>query len=86
MKTMTVGKARTRLGKLVDQVHAGAPVLLIHKDKLVKLERYEPLDPDHDSTQLEALLLQAATSPHSPYSRRDLESVAAKVRREMQAK
>ena len=86
MKTLTVDQAKTRLGKLVDQVHGGAPVLLVHKNKLVKLERYEPLDPEFDSPQLEAMLLKAVTGPHSPYSKRDLEAVAAKVRREMQTK
>ncbi|MBI5385213.1 MAG: hypothetical protein HZA90_11075 [Verrucomicrobia bacterium] len=86
MKTMTVDQAKTRLGKLVDQVHGGAPVLLVHKNKLVKLERFEPLDPEFDSPELEAMLLKAVTGPHSPYSKRDLEDVAAKVRREMRSR
>jgi hypothetical protein len=32
------------------------------------------------------MLLKAVTGPHSPYSKRDLEDVAAKVRREMKSK
>lgn len=86
MKTLTVGQAKARLGKLVDQVHAGAPVLLVHKNKLVKLERFEPLDPECDSPQLEAMLLKAVTGPHSPYSKRDLEAVAAKVQHDLPAR
>ncbi len=81
MKTLTVSQAKPRLAKLVDEVHAGAPVVLVHKDKLVKLERYEPLDPDRDSPELEAMLLQAVTGRHSPYSKKDLIAIASKVRR-----
>ena len=83
MKTLTVNQARPRLAKLVDEVHAGAPVVLVHNDKLVKLERYEPFDPEYDSPELEAMLLQAVTGPHSPYSKQDLLAIASKVRREM---
>jgi len=86
MKTLTVSQAKPRLAKLVDEVHAGAPVVLIHKNKLVKLERYEPLDLQDDSPELEAILLKAVTGPHSPYSKRDLESVAVKVRRQTRKK
>ena len=55
----------------------------MHKNKLVKMERYEPLDPDFDSPQLEARLLEAVRAPHSAYSRRDLEAAAARVRRKL---
>lgn len=41
MKTLTVTQAKAQLGKLVDQVHGGAPVLLVHKNKLVKMSRME---------------------------------------------
>ena len=86
MKTLTVTQARPRLAKLVDEVHAGAPVILVHNDKLVKVERYSPLDPEEDSPELEAMLLQAVTGPHTPYSKKDLEAVAAKVKRELRRK
>jgi PHD/YefM family antitoxin component YafN of YafNO toxin-antitoxin module len=86
MKTLTVSQAKPQLAKLVDKVHAGAPVVLVHKNKLVKLERYEPLDPEYESPELEAMLLKAVTGPHSPYSKKDLESVASRVRREMRRK
>jgi len=86
MKTLTVSQAKPKLAKLVDEVHAGSPVILVHNDKLVKVERYEPLDPEDDSPELEAMLLKAVTGPHSPYSKKDLESVAEKVRREMRRK
>ena len=86
MKTLTVSQAKPRLAELVDEVHAGAPIVLVHKNKLVKLERYEPLDPEHDSPELEAMLLKAVTGPHSPYSKKDLEAVASKVRRQLRRK
>lgn len=86
MKTLTVSQARTRLEKLIDEVHRGPPVILIHKNKLVKLERYEPLDPEDDSHQLEGLLLEAVCGPHSAYARTDLEAAARRVRRRSKKK
>ena len=74
MKTMTVRDAKPQLGKLVKQVQHGAPVILVQGDKLAKLERYELLDPDCDSPQVEAMLLEAVRGPHAPYSRKELES------------
>jgi antitoxin (DNA-binding transcriptional repressor) of toxin-antitoxin stability system len=82
MKTLTVSKAKTRLGGLVDEVQEGAPIILVHGAKLAKLERYEPLDPEDDSPRIEAMLLEAVKGPHAPYSRREMEAVLAKVSRE----
>lgn len=86
MKTLTVTQAKPRLAKLVDEVHAGEPVILVHNEKLVKLERFAPCDPEEDSPELEAMLLQAVRGPHSPYSKRDPEAVVEKVRRELRRK
>ena len=86
MKTLTVSQAKERLGKLVDEVYKGAPVVLVHRGSRVKLERYEPFDPEEDSPQLEGLLLEAVRGPHSAYSRKDLESAARRVRRRLQKK
>ena len=86
MKTLTVSQAKPRLARLVDEAHAGAPIVLIHNDKLVKLERYEPLDPEYDSAQIEESLLQAVLGPHSPYCKKDLETVARKVRQQISRK
>jgi prevent-host-death family protein len=86
MKTLTVTQAKSKLGKLVDAVHAGQPIILVHNEKLVKVERYEPFDPEAGSPELEAMLLQAVTGPHTPYSKKDLEAVAAKVKRELRRK
>jgi hypothetical protein len=82
MKTLTISQARTRLGTLVDGVQKGGPVILIHGNKLAKLERYELLDPEADSPQLEAALLEAVQGPHAPYSRAEMDSVLAKVCKE----
>lgn len=42
MKTLTVSQADRRLGKLIEEVHAGEPVLLKHGRNIVKMSRYEP--------------------------------------------
>jgi antitoxin (DNA-binding transcriptional repressor) of toxin-antitoxin stability system len=86
MKTLTVTQAKSRLGKLVDAVHAGEPIILVHNEMLVKVERSEPFEPEADSPELEAMLLKAVTGPHTPYSKKDLEAVAAKVKRELRRK
>ena len=83
MKTLTVSEAKPRLGKLVDAVQRGEPVVLIYKNKLAKLERYDVLDPEFDGPELEAALLAAVEGPHSPYSPEDLESAAARVRQRL---
>jgi prevent-host-death family protein len=79
MKTMTVRDAKPKLGKLVEQVQRGAPVILVQGNKLAKLERYELLDPESDNPQIEAMLLEAVRGPHSEYSRRELEAILEKV-------
>jgi hypothetical protein len=79
MKTMTASEAGRQLGKLVEKVQRGAPVILVQGDKLAKLERYEPLDPEFDGQQLEAMLLEAVQGPHAPYSRKEMESVLGRV-------
>ena len=86
---MTVREAKPQLGKLVAKVQRGAPVILANGKKLAKLERYVPnggpvnFDIEKDSPELEAMLLEAVTGPHTPYSRRDLELAAARVRRRL---
>lgn len=82
MKTVSVSSANSQLGRLVEQVQRGAPVILVHKNKLAKLERYELLDPECDGPRLEAMLLEAVTGPHTPYSRADLEAAAQRVRQQ----
>ena len=79
MKTVNVSQTDGRLGKLVDEVYKGAPVSLVHKGNRVKLERYEPLDPETDSSPLAAGLLEAVRGPHSKYSLKDLDSSARRV-------
>ena len=79
MKAMTVREAKPQLGRLVEQVQQGAPVILVQGNKLAKLERYELLDPECDSPQLEAMLLEAVRGPHAAYSRKELEAVLDRV-------
>jgi len=86
MKTLSVTEAKPQLGRLVEQVQQGAPVILIHKNKLAKLERYELLGPECDGPRLEAMLLEAVTGPHTPYSRADLEAAARRVRKQLAKK
>ncbi len=75
MKTLTVHQAQPDLAKLVEEVHAGNPVILVHNEKLVKIERYVPFDPEEDSPELEALLLEAVRGPHAPYSAIEMKEI-----------
>jgi PHD/YefM family antitoxin component YafN of YafNO toxin-antitoxin module len=86
MKTLTVAEAKAQLGKLVDKVHNGKPVLLVHKNKLVKLERYEPLDPEYESAELEAMLLEGVRSKFTPYSKGEMQGILERLRREQRKK
>lgn len=79
MKTLTVDQAKPELAKLVEEAHAGSPVILVLNEKLVKLERYVPFDPEEDSPELEAMLLQAVRGPHSPYSSEEMKEIARKA-------
>ncbi len=81
MKTFTVREARAKLAKLVEQAHDGAPVILVHGKRPVKLERYDLLDPEHDSDELEAELLKAVLGPHSAYSHSEMRAVADRALR-----
>jgi hypothetical protein len=62
--------------------------VLAYGDKKVRLERYAPsggpvdFDLEQDSSELEAELLKGVRGPFSPYSRQDLDDIAARVRRE----
>ena len=86
MRTMTVREAKPQLGKLVEKVQRGGPVILVQGNKLAKLERYEPLDPEFDTPQLEAMLLESVQGPHSPYSRKELEAILDGVRKDARKK
>lgn len=86
MKTLTVTKAKSRLGKLVDAVHAGEPIILVHNEKLVKVERYEPFDPEADSPELEAMLLEGVRSRFTPYSEDEMQGLLDKLRKKNRKK
>lgn len=86
MKTLTVTQARPRLAKLVDEVHAGTPVILAHNDKLVKVERYSPLDPEEDSPELEAMLLEGVRAEFTPYSEKEMQSILDELRKKNRKK
>ena len=79
MNTMTVRQAKSQLGKLVKRVQRGAPVILVEGNHLAKLERYELLDPEFDSPELEAMLLEAVQGPHAPYSFDEMQAVLERV-------
>lgn len=86
MKTLTVTQAKAKLGKLVDAVHAGQPVLLVHNEKLVKVERYEPFDPEADSPELEAMLLEGVRAKFTPYSEDEMQGLLDKLRKKNRKK
>ncbi len=81
MKTLTVDRAQPDLKKLVEEVHAGSPVILVLNEKLVKIERYIPIDPEEDSPELEAMLLEGVRSTFTPYSREEMQATLDKLRR-----
>lgn len=88
MKTLTLDEASPQLAGLLAEVHRGQPVLLSDGGKFVILERFDPLppstvaDPELDSPELEAELLKGVRSPHSDYSRAELEQSLARIIRE----
>jgi len=85
MKTLTLNEAGAQLPELVAAAHQGEPVLLSDGGKLVILERYDPLppspvsDPEEDSPELESELLKGVHSPHSDYSRTEMEQALARI-------
>jgi hypothetical protein len=91
MKTVTVTPAQPELRKLIEEAYGGTPVVLAYGDKKVKLERYVPaveptdFDLEEDSVELETELLKAIKGPFTPYSRQDIESIAARARRDKAA-
>jgi len=66
----------------VDEVYAGAPVLLVHGNKLVKMERYEILDPEYDNPELAAMLVDAVRAPHAPFAHKEMRAIADRAIRE----
>ncbi len=88
MKTLSLNEASGQLAGLIAEAHRGEPVLLSDGGKLVILERFDPLppspvaDPEQDSPELEAELLKGVRSPHSDYSRQELEDSLARIVRE----
>jgi hypothetical protein len=88
MKSLTIEEAGGHLAELVALAHRGESVLLRDQGRLVILERFDPLppapvtDPEMDSPELEAELLRGVRSPHSDYSRSELEASLARIIRE----
>jgi hypothetical protein len=86
MKTVTVTAAQPELRRLVEEAYQGTPVVLAYGEKRVRLERCAPtsgavgFDLEQDSPELEAELLKAIRGPFTPYSRGDLDAIAAKAR------
>jgi len=85
MKTMSVGEAEGQLPQLLAQAFNGETIILKDGDRAVTLCPGNLLDLDEDSPELAAELLKAAKGPFTPYSRADLEAVAARVWREKHA-
>ena len=87
MKTVTVTTAQPELRKLVEDAYRGEEIVLAYGEKKVRLERYASaggapdLDLEEDSPELETELLKAVRGPFTPYSRKDMEAIANRVRR-----
>ncbi len=92
MKIVNVTTAQPELRKLAEEAYGGAEVILAYGDKRVKLERYAPaegpvdLNLERDSSELEAELLKGVRTGFTPYSRKDLEAIAERVRGEKAAR
>ena len=76
MKTLTVEQAQKQLGQLITEAHAGNIIVLTDGDKKVTLQPGVVLDPEEDSPELEAELLKAVNSPHTPLRDGELREIA----------
>ena len=76
---MSVGEAEGQLPQLLAQAFNGETIILKDGDRAVTLCPGNVLDLHEDSPELAAELLKAAKGPFTPYSRADLEAVAARV-------
>lgn len=74
MKTLTVSEAQGCLAELIAHVNKGEIVVLKNGNLNVTLRPGLPFDPNIDSPELEAELLQGIDEPTSPYSSNELDA------------
>jgi hypothetical protein len=72
MKSCSLSKAKSSLGKLADQALKGRPTVIPRAGKLVILQAYEL--PDH-SDEFDALIQAGKESPHRPLTRKVLAKI-----------
>jgi hypothetical protein len=72
MKTCSLSKAKSTLGKLADQAIKGQPTVITRGDKLVILQAYEL--PDHPD-EFDALIQAGKDSPHRPLTTKVLDQI-----------
>lgn len=83
MKTLTVHVAKEQLSRVLAEARRGDLVVLTDGERQMTFEpSISDLDLEQDSPELAAELLKAAKGPFTPYSRRDLETIAEQVLRE----
>jgi len=72
MKTCSLSKAKSALGKLADEALKGRPVVIPRGGKLVILQAYEL--PDHPD-EFDALIQAGKESPHRPLTKKVLAEI-----------
>ena len=85
MKTLTVSEAEGRLGQLLAEAARGDVIVLTDGDIRVTLTprgATQPLDPEQESSELEAELLKAIDGPYRPYSEVEFRGIGERILRE----
>ncbi len=85
MKTISVGEAQGQLARLIDEVNEGEIFVIKDGDKEATLSAASTLDPELDSPELAAALLQAAKGPFTPYSSAEMRAIGERIIREHRA-
>ena len=82
VKTVTVSEAEGRLGQLLAEAARGDVIVLTDGEIRVTLtpgDPRQPLDPEQDSPELEAELLNAIDGPYLPYFEDEFRAIGESI-------
>ena len=82
MRTVTIREAKEQLSQLIAAAHQGESIVLTDGDRKVTLEPTTQIDPELDSPELEAHLLEAAKGPFTPYSPEEMRERCGEIVRQ----
>lgn len=85
MKTLTVSEAEGKLGQLLIEAARGDVIVLTDGEFQVTLtprDTARVLDPEQDSPELEAALLEAIDGPYRPYSEQEFRAIGEGIIRD----